>query len=185
MADFKITAPAAILKNKPVDYTTKTGARIRYKHATLAAIVQAITVGLSKHGLSVSWPPSQQPGLITITCKITHEQGHSEAFSLTSAADDSGGKNAIQALGSAVAYLQRYTLLAAIGLATFDQDDDGKAAETAYIDDKEKGQLLDLIAEKGVEISKFCKFFKIEELEKLPKEKFNQAFSVLKARTTK
>src|SRR3990167_11510141 len=51
MAKFKETAPETILKKTAVDYTTKTGVRVKYKHASLAAIVKAITVGLSKNGL--------------------------------------------------------------------------------------------------------------------------------------
>jgi hypothetical protein len=40
--------------------------------------------------------------------------------------DQSGGKNAIQARGSTVTYLQRYTLLSAFGLVAADEDDDGR-----------------------------------------------------------
>ena len=36
-----------------------------------------------------------------------------------------GSKNAIQAIGSTVSYLCRYTLLCVTGLATSDPDDDG------------------------------------------------------------
>ena len=61
---------------------------------------------------------------------MTHKQGHSEETELEAAADSSGGKNMIQAQASTITYLQRYTLLAATGLATKDQlDDDGRGAE--------------------------------------------------------
>jgi hypothetical protein len=40
----------------------------------------------------------------------------------------SGSKNAIQAIGSAVTYLQRYTLLSATGLAAKNGDNDGADA---------------------------------------------------------
>lgn len=39
--------------------------------------------------------------------------------------DPSGSKNAIQAIGSAVSYLRRYTLLGVLGMATSDGDSDG------------------------------------------------------------
>ena len=42
--------------------------------------------------------------------------------------DTSGGKNNIQAMGSAVSYLERYTLLAITGLSTKEMDDDGRGA---------------------------------------------------------
>src|SRR5690606_10591416 len=41
--------------------------------------------------------------------------------------DGSGNKNAIQGIGSTSTYLQRYTLSAAFGLTTADEDDDGEA----------------------------------------------------------
>jgi len=60
--------------------------------------------------------------------------GHSESVTLQSATDDSGKKNNIQALGSAITYLQRYTLLSITGLATEDQDDDGKTTGVAAVE---------------------------------------------------
>ena len=50
--------------------------------------------------------------------------GHSESTVLEAAPDSSGKKNAIQQVASTVTYLQRYTLLAACGLATKDMEDD-------------------------------------------------------------
>lgn len=64
--------------------------------------------------------------MIRVTCVLTHSRGHSERVWLQAARDDSGNKNSIQAVGSTVTYLQRYTLLAATGMAVQDQrDDDG------------------------------------------------------------
>jgi hypothetical protein len=58
--------------------------------------------------------------------------GHSEEGAvLEGAPDTSGSKNSIQAVGSTVSYLERYTLLAATGLAAKDQDDDGRGGAPA------------------------------------------------------
>lgn len=130
MANFKANAPEVVSKNKKVNYATKTGGTVKYNHATLSHIVKSITAELSKNGLSVSWPSKQADGKLTVTCKITHALGHSEDFPLTGPLDESGGKNAIQSLGSTASYLERYTLLMATGLATEDQDDDGKTSQT-------------------------------------------------------
>jgi hypothetical protein len=181
MSEFKAHAPEVVLKNKKVNYVTKTGGTVKYNHATLSSIVRAITAGLSKNGLSVSWPSKQAEGKLTVTCKITHIKGHSEEFSLTGPLDDSGGKNAIQSLGSTASYLERYTLLMATGLATEDMDDDGKATATEYIDEKQKSQLVDMCADKGVSLEKFCSKFSIKELVDLPKAKFQQAVIAISA----
>lgn len=47
---------------------------------------------------------------------------------MDAAPDNSGKKNAIQSIASAVTYMQRYTLLAATGMSTKGMDDDGNSA---------------------------------------------------------
>lgn len=125
MSEFKAN-PIEILKDKKVGYESKTGGRVGYTHASLANVVRKVTKELSKYGLSASWRTAQN-GQISVTCKITHVMGHSEETTLSAPSDTSGSKNAIQAIGSTISYLERYTLLAALGLATADQDDDGRA----------------------------------------------------------
>lgn len=103
------------------------------KYAGLAETVEQIKELLSKHGLSHSWKTQQDGPQITVTCCVTHSMGHSECTSLTAAPDTSGNKNSIQAIGSTTSYLQRYTLFAILGLASKDQDDDGRGAEPLNI----------------------------------------------------
>lgn len=127
MAEFK-TQPPKIKKDKRVGYDTSKG-KVGYAHASLFNVTEKINGELSKYGLSASWVTKQNNGTISVTCRITHVKGHAEETTLTAGADQSGSKNAIQAIGSTVTYLQRYTLLALTGLATFDQDDDGQKSE--------------------------------------------------------
>jgi len=123
MAAFK-AEPIAILKTKQVNIPG--GAK--FAHATLADVVDGVCSALSKHGLSHAWETSQGDGRITVTCVITHQLGHSERTTLSGAPDDSGRKNSIQQVASTVTYLERYTLMAACGLAAKDMDDDARGA---------------------------------------------------------
>lgn len=125
MAAFKQNQPS-ILKDKKVDFKTKSGDRIRYNHASLGNITKITATELGKHGLSAAWKTEQGKEGITVTCVITHSNGHFESTSLTATPDQTGKKNDIQAVGSTITYLQRYTLLAILGLATADQDNDGR-----------------------------------------------------------
>lgn len=130
MAEFKKNPPT-ILKDKAVGYTNRDGTFTGYKHATLGNVTNAIVEGLAANGFSHSWDVKQDGATAHVTCKITHRMGHSESVSMSAAKDDSGKKNQIQQMASAVSYLQRYTLLLATGLATHDQqDDDGAASES-------------------------------------------------------
>jgi len=126
MAAFK-ASPPDIEKDKRVNFKTDRGV-VNYTHATLANVTEKINAGLSKHGLSAAWAVSQANGAISVTCKITHEQGHSEQTTITASPDTSGSKNSIQAIGSTITYLERYSLLALTGLATSEMDDDGEKA---------------------------------------------------------
>ncbi len=100
-----------------------------YKHTTLGAAMAEINPLLGDYGLSLSWETEQgDKGIITVKCILSHALGHSKSTSLSSLPDKSGGKNDIQAVGSAVSYLQRYTAFALLGIASKDQDDDGKGS---------------------------------------------------------
>ena len=124
MNEFKADPPE-ILKNKLVAYK-----EVSYKHATLDHVCDAVTEGLSKHGISHRWKVEQQEGLIRVTCILTHQLGHSEETTMAAGPDSSGSKNAVQAIGSTITYLERYTLLAATGLAAQNGDNDGQGAPT-------------------------------------------------------
>jgi hypothetical protein len=132
MAKFKDNPPK-IGKNKHVKFTTQKGVT-EYDHSTLGHVVDQIAASLASVGMSHKWKTTQQGSNITVTCILTHELGHSEDTSLTAGADDSGGKNSIQAVGSTVTYLERYTLLAATGTAC-GIDDDGRASEASDADE--------------------------------------------------
>ena len=99
-----------------------------YQYEDLAEIVQTVDPILSKHGLRKSWVTSTpEGGRISVTCIIAHRAGHREENTLSAAADTSGSKNSIQAIGYSGDVLQRYTLKSALGLAAA-VDDDGRAA---------------------------------------------------------
>jgi hypothetical protein len=127
LTDFK-SDPPEVFKNHAVSFETQKG-NTSYKHATLDQASSIIGATASKHGLSHRWDVDQsKEGKIKVTCIVTHVLGHSESVCLESMSDSSGGKNSIQAIGSAISYLERYTLFAAYGIAAKDQDDDGCAA---------------------------------------------------------
>jgi hypothetical protein len=117
MTRFKADPPT-IVKNKHVKHND-------FWHATLDNVVEVAAGALSKVGITHRWRTSCDPK-IRVTCILTHELGHSEETTLEAGPDTSGSKNSIQAIASTVTYLERYTLLAATGLATQGQDNDGK-----------------------------------------------------------
>lgn len=96
-----------------------------YKYAPLGDIVAQIKSTLNECGLSFRFEQSHADG-IEVTCVLTHNAGHSERTTMSVQPDTSGSKNSIQAIGSAVTYGQRYTLIGALGITTADEDIDGR-----------------------------------------------------------
>lgn len=116
-------------KTKGVEFDTKTGGKTSYKYAPLSEITRQIGKTLKEFGLSYRWEIHDDRETIKVTCIISHVGGHSERTTMTASPDTSGAKNSIQARGSAVEYLKRYTLIGGLGLTTADSDVDGQMPE--------------------------------------------------------
>lgn len=147
MSLFK-SEPIDIRKSKAVGYKTKEGDFVGYRHATLADVVDGVVSAMGKHGLSHRWVVKQSDGQITVTCIVTHRDGHHEEATMTASPDKSGKKNQIQEVASTITYLQRYTLQAVTGVAAKDIDDDGAGSESEDVEliTEEQAQILtDLI----------------------------------------
>jgi len=98
-----------------------------YYFAPLGSIAEQIREAQQICGLSYRFDQNHEDG-IEVRCIVTHVDGHSESTFMKAAPDGSGGKNSIQGIGSTVTYLQRYTLISALGLTTADQDIDAQVA---------------------------------------------------------
>ena len=173
-----------IMKDATVDFTSSKG-RTHYKHETLAGIARVIDPILSQHGLSYRFRTSQDSGAVEVTCIISHRDGHSEETSLRGAPDQSGNKNSFQAVGSAVTYLQRYTLKAALGLSAA-EDDDGQAAAkrpgvVQTISPEQFIKLRDKCEEAGVTPAQLCSVNGAPSLEQFPAADFDAAMRKLNA----
>jgi hypothetical protein len=107
-----------------------------YNFDSLSDINNALRPMLFQTGLSYKFEQKQDGNNITVKCTVRHELGFSESNQLTSQPDTSGSKNTIQALASTITYLQRYTLKAAFGIASV--DDDGAATDGVKSEQEEK-----------------------------------------------
>lgn len=121
--------PPLITKNEIAEFVGKNGEIVEWEYSTLDHIHDAVLAELSRHGISHRWIVEQpKPETVRVTCILTHKLGHSEQTTLEGPVDHSGSKNAIQAIGSSAKYLERYTLMAATGLADKSPDTDALAS---------------------------------------------------------
>lgn len=148
LANFRKIAPT-IKKDRTVDYSTQKG-RTHYQHSSLGYTLSQVNPILGQCDLNLSWRPRQENGLVFVATRLTHSAGHFEEIELSSPPDNTGNKNSMQAIGSAITYLERMGAFALLGLAS-EHDDDGRATtqsaplETPKISDKQAGEIEDLL----------------------------------------
>ena len=123
------------------------------KYAKLELIVQ--TIAATEQACQFSHRFETEPldnGGVTVTCIVTHTQGHSEQTSVTippvGAVMSREGKavqNAAQVAGVAITYGRRYALTGAFGIVTADEDTDANIARPADYERITENQAADLI----------------------------------------
>lgn len=134
-------SPPEVLKSSRVNF-----GNTKYAHASLDTASEIIGAALAVHDISHRWNVEQDGGKIKITCILTHALGHSESVTMEATPDTSGSKNSIQAIGSTVSYLQRYTLFAASGIAPKNVDDDGRGGVAVHeMDPRTKADFIEQI----------------------------------------
>ena len=108
-----------------------------YDYTDMSAILTAIQSPMADNGLSVSqFPVNDDSGGLGVLTIVMHVSGQYLQSSFSSKIVDKPdvGKNC-QAHGSLVTYYRRYALLAALNLAS--TDDDGAAAKNTFTASKE------------------------------------------------
>lgn len=151
------------------------------RYADFGAIALAVDPVISRHGLSYRFRTAQTDR-ISVTCVLSHNEGHSEETTLSGPPDASGSKNAIQAIGSTLTYLQRYSLVQALGLAATDDDDGQTAGASGSITDEQAGEIRALMEEVGADVRRFCEYLKVPSIADIPASRFKDAVAALNAK---
>lgn len=154
------------------------------KYADLNAFAKAVDPVLARHGLSYRYR-SRQDNAIHVTCILSHRDGHYEETTLSGAPDNTGNKNSIQAIGSTLTYLERYTLTLALGLAAAEDDDGASADGDACVSNEQRDELAALIKSTDSDLERFCAYIKVESLADIRASKFEDAKKIIINRAKK
>ena len=173
-----------VLKTRDVDYPSRRegGARTKYRYESFADVAKVVDPVFATHGLSYRFRISQKADQVTVTCIVSHALGYSEETSPLETKVDPGstGMSNVQALGSALTYLQRYSLRAAIGLAA-GVDDDGKGAggSSPKISIEQANELQKLIDQTGRSQATLLRLVGVDEVVEMNLDQFKRAKEVL------
>jgi ERF superfamily len=121
---------AAFKKNMPDVVKDMLNKQYGSDYSSLANLVNTTNRALGEYGLHAIWKPDTTTPVITVTCVITHVDGHSESVTISGPPDTSGTKNPLQAIKSTLTYLEGATFQAITGVVarSASKDDDGNAA---------------------------------------------------------
>lgn len=151
------------------------------RYVSFDAIARVVDPILSKHKLIYRFRSEQVDNSINVTCVLSHGNHHEET-TLSGPADTSGSKNAIQAIGSTLTYLQRYSLVQMLGLAAADDDDAKQAAGGEdLLSAAQVLEMKQLIVDKGADLAKFLKWAKVEQVEDIGAAYFESCIEAIKA----
>ena len=127
VAEFKKNPPK-IVKDRIAKVRMKDDkGEFTYSYADLEAVSGAIEAELATYDVIHSFitDDTATNGDIRVTCVLRYGLYEEQGASLKAQPDTSGTKNPIQAKGSTVSYLEKYTLLGTLGMAAGMPDPDG------------------------------------------------------------
>ncbi len=158
-------------------------------YSSLANLVNTGNSAMAPFGLNTDWEFDQSnPELITVTCVLSHEMGHSKSVTLSGPPDDSGKKNLLQRIKSTLTYLKIATYEGVTGIASRggNTDDDGAGAANngnaptwECVSPEQLKALNDLIAESGTDQARFLDWCDVDKLEHLPAANFQASMDAL------
>jgi hypothetical protein len=171
-----------VLKTRDVDFqSNKPGAaRTKYKYENFADVQRVVDPVFARYGLSYRFSVAQGLDVVKVSCIVSHADGYTDKTTLEAKVDPgSTGMSMVQALGSALTYLQRYSLRAAIGLAAA-IDDDGRAADASpRITVDQANDLQRLIDESGRSQATLLRLIGVESVADMNVDQFKRAAEVL------
>lgn len=119
---------------------------LKYKYATLGAVVSISKPILAKYGLAITQFPISQEGRIGVTSILVHESGEYIENTVSLVPENSKGTTLAQQAGIVITYLRRYSWAAILGMYA-DEDGDGQNAAV----DAEVKNIMNDAENKGID----------------------------------
>ena len=159
--------------------STDGGKTIRSTFARIEDVDVAIRPLCKEYGFAFSFD-SKVVGAnaIEFSCTMSHRDGHSETKTMTLQSDASGGKNAVQAVGSTTSYARRYLLSMHLHLVTREEDDDGQGSADPVTPEQAAELRGALASVKGNE-ARFLNWLAAESFEAIPAANYRRAMAFI------
>jgi hypothetical protein len=193
--EFIAALTAFQLEVEPIKRTQKgtnvgreSGKGFGYWYAPLPQVVAVVREPLKKHGFAYRWSPSESDDAkhLKLTFHLTHIGGHSESNTVTMPLESKGGMSEQQKVSNALSFAMRLSMVAGLGLTTFDPDLDGVETEDREIITQTQADDLNALAEEaGVDKPKFLQSLGVEKFVEVKATQFPYAVQRLRVKIEK
>ena len=190
--DFIAALTAFQLEVEPIKRTQKgnnvgreTGKGFGYWYAPLPEVVAVVREPLKRHGFAYRWTPdgSEDAKFLKVTFHLTHVGGHTESNSVKMPLESKGGMSEQQKVSNALSFGMRLSMVAGLGLTTFDPDLDGApGTEDETITQTQADDLSAMAEEAGVDKHKFLESLGVEKFTEVKAVQFPYAVQRLKVK---
>lgn len=169
MGEIPVIAKSAEAKVQTRGAGGQGGGSFSIKYLPLSDVVAVINPLLEKYGFFVTFGEPQNEGTfqdnqeargntqgtfagnLSATCILIHKTGKKMTSKVSLPIDNSGAKNALQALGSTMTYLRRYALFMMFNIATGDDDDGVSISAETVVKATSKKKLSPANEDKAIE----------------------------------
>jgi hypothetical protein len=151
-----------------------------YLYASLDAVLKDNRGLLAKNGISHVQSQEFSGDTVTVSTRLMHTSGQWIETTVSGPFARLKGMNDYQSLGSAVTYLRRYGLSAALGVSS-DEDKDARGEQQAQIAASEDQvmEIESLMASTGSDRAGLMKFFSVDDIGQLTSESAKKAITML------
>ena len=175
-----------VQRKKPMKKATGSGGGLNYKFADLAAIHEAVSDPLTKHGFSFSWDAvvedRDKRQVLTVTCKLRHRDGHVETSTFAMPVEKTPHRPEPQDYAATYTYCKRYTLIGVLGLMTAEEDTDGIEGRNRPepITEQQAITLEEWLTETNSDKAKFLKWIGAKKISEIAAHDYKRAVAQLK-----
>jgi hypothetical protein len=151
---------------------------IRSRYSLFEDIMAAIAGPLAKYGFGITFntPDTGDLKSYKITCKLKHQDGHSEPYELRLPIDISEFRSAVQNSSSTISAGKRILLKEALNLVERGED---IPPELGFITADQVKDLETMILDSGADKKRFLRHFKLDRLEQMSKQDHKEAVRML------
>jgi hypothetical protein len=162
---------------------TRNGVKRASKYAPLEEVDRVARPVAAECGLVWTWDQRIDGEFMHVTCRVLHVMGHSESSTVTLPHASNAGSSPQQKFGGTQSYGMRYSLLAALGLTTAEEDTDGAGGEEdgggEAISDGDLADIEAKIREVGADRAAFLRVLGVERLGNLTSDRVPEVVRLL------